>query len=133
MKKDKLFLFLIAIICLFILGYLSISALVNIRPIPTETISASGSVSPKITAQPLQGSLDPLTADLETLDTLPGVGPSTAQAFHDYLAQPGNTFYFPEDIMNVKGVGEKKWADILPYITLPALPDDSQSPLFPEE
>ena len=79
------------------------------------------------------GNIDPLTADLDLLDTLPGIGPSTAQAFHDYLRVPGNTFVFPEDITNVKGIGTKKLQDILPYISLPPLPAVSEAPLFPGE
>lgn len=62
--------------------------------------------------------INPNTADLETLCLLPGVGPVTAQAFHDELALNG-PFYYPEDILAVKGIGEKKLEKIRSLITLP--------------
>lgn len=48
------------------------------------------------------------TADIETLDTLPGVGPATAQAIVDDRTQNGS-FASIEDIMRVSGIGEKKF------------------------
>lgn len=133
MKKEKVLLFLIAIACFCVLVYLSVNAIVNFQPVETQHLTASASISPKPTTAPYTGNINPLTADLDTLDSLPGIGPSTAQAFHDYLSQPGNTFIFPEDLTNVKGIGAKKLQDILPYLFLPAPPVPSQSPLFPGE
>lgn len=130
MKKEKIFLSLIVAACFLILLYLFIGAVSNIRTVETKTLEASRTVAPKPTFAPYLGTINPLEADAETLDLLPGVGPSTAQAFEDYLSQPGNTFYFPEDITNVKGIGAKKLQDILPYITLPTPPMPSESPLF---
>ena len=48
------------------------------------------------------------TASVDDLDTLPGVGPSTAQAIVDDRAQNG-AFASIEDIMRVSGIGEKKF------------------------
>ena len=62
--------------------------------------------------------INPNTADLETLCLLPGVGKVTAQAFHDELALNG-AFHYPEDILSVKGIGEKKLEKIRFLITLP--------------
>ena len=64
------------------------------------------------------------------LRKLPGIGPATAQNYMDYLQQGGG-FFFPEDLKNVKGIGDKKAIDLLPYFhfTLPTLPPPS--PLFP--
>lgn len=133
MKKEKVLLFLIAVACFGILGYLSITALLDINLVETKTMTASDTVSEKLPIPYPQGDIDPSTADLETLDRLPGVGPATAQAFHDYLSQPGNAFYYPEDICNVKGIGEKKLEDIFPYLSMPTRPPITQTPLFPEE
>lgn len=51
------------------------------------------------------------TAGLEELQTLSGVGPSTAQAIIDDRTQNG-AFASIEDIMRVSGIGEKKFAKI---------------------
>lgn len=48
------------------------------------------------------------TASIDELDTLPGVGPSTAQAIVDDRTQNG-PFTSTEDLMRVSGIGEKKF------------------------
>ena len=57
------------------------------------------------------------TADVSQLTELPGVGESTAQAMIDERLTNG-PFYYPEDLMHVRGIGEKKlqafreWLDL---------------------
>ncbi len=57
------------------------------------------------------------TATVEQLTTLKGVGESTAQKIIDYRQQNGS-FKTIEDIKNVSGIGDKKYAAIKDSITV---------------
>ena len=56
-------------------------------------------------------------ASLEELDTLPGVGPATAQKILDYRAQKG-VFKTIEEIKEVSGIGEAKYSQIKDHISI---------------
>lgn len=55
------------------------------------------------------------TATLEELDALPGVGPSTAKNIIAYRESHGG-FAAPEEIMNVKRIGEKTFQKLKEFI-----------------
>lgn len=55
------------------------------------------------------------TATLEELDALPGVGPSTAKNIIAYRENHGG-FAAPEEIMNVKRIGEKTFGKLKEFI-----------------
>lgn len=55
------------------------------------------------------------SATAEELDTLPGVGPSTAATIIQDRETSG-PFYSIEDLMRVDGIGEKKFAKLKDYI-----------------
>lgn len=51
------------------------------------------------------------TATSEQLQTLPGIGPALAKTIIDYRAKTGK-FTKIEELLNVKGIGEKKFQQI---------------------
>jgi competence protein ComEA len=57
------------------------------------------------------------TADLSQLDTLPGIGPVTAQKILDYRTQNGQ-FKTIEEIMNVSGIGQAKFENMKDKISI---------------
>lgn len=57
------------------------------------------------------------TASADELQLLNGVGPSTANAIVDYREQNG-AFASVEDLVNIKGIGEKKVANLAEQVTV---------------
>jgi competence protein ComEA len=57
------------------------------------------------------------TATSEQLDTLPGVGPVTAQKILDWRAAHG-AFSSVDELLEVDGIGDKTLADLAPHVTL---------------
>ncbi|UDY24809.1 helix-hairpin-helix domain-containing protein [Nocardioides sp. Kera G14] len=57
------------------------------------------------------------TATAEQLDTLPGVGPVTAQSILDYRTQHGG-FGSVQELLDVDGIGEATLAKLEPHVTV---------------
>ena len=57
------------------------------------------------------------SAGLEELETLPGVGPVTAQAIISHREEAG-PFASLEDLLEVSGIGPATFAEIRPHVTL---------------
>jgi competence protein ComEA len=57
------------------------------------------------------------TADVALLETLPGVGPSTAKSIVAHR-QANGPFGKPEDLLDVRGIGEGKFADMKQFVTV---------------
>lgn len=57
------------------------------------------------------------TATLAELETLPGIGPVTAQAILDWRTEHGR-FSRVDELVEVSGIGEKTLADLAPLVTV---------------
>ena len=63
---------------------------------------------------PLNGSLNPNTANKQQLETIPGIGPSTAQKIID--ARLGQAFDTPNDLLSISGIGQRTLEKMQPYL-----------------
>jgi competence protein ComEA len=84
-------------------------------PSSSQPTSSAGSTSKF--KNPGDGVVNVNTADAAELQRLPGVGPSTAQKILEYRAQIGR-FSLPDQMMDVKGIGPKKFERMRPFISL---------------
>ena len=68
---------------------------------------------------PNQGAININTASAEELQRIPGIGPSMAARileFRQELQKQGGRFQAPEDLLQVSGIGEKKFEKMKAYI-----------------
>jgi competence protein ComEA len=59
------------------------------------------------------------TATVAQLESLPGIGKATAERILEYRQKNGS-FKKVEDLMNVRGVGEKSFLTLKPLVTVTA-------------
>jgi len=62
------------------------------------------------------------TATVDQLMTLPGIGRKTAELILEHRTRTGG-FKKIEELMNVKGIGEKSFLKIKPLVSAPPKPD----------
>jgi competence protein ComEA len=74
-----------------------------------QDIAAASSVVSDSTAPGVAGRVNINTADASSLESLPGVGPSTAKAIIAHR-QANGPFSTPEGLLEVKGIGDAKFA-----------------------
>ncbi|HRC85040.1 MAG TPA: helix-hairpin-helix domain-containing protein [Thermoanaerobaculia bacterium] len=65
---------------------------------------------------PAQGKVNVNTATAEQLTLLPRVGPALAERILDFRKENG-PFKKPEDLMLVRGIGQKSFELLAPYVT----------------
>lgn len=68
---------------------------------------------------PRAGAVNLNTATAAQLESLPGIGAKTAQRILEYRQKSGG-FKKLEELMNVKGIGEKSFLKLKPHITVSA-------------
>jgi competence protein ComEA len=59
------------------------------------------------------------SATVAQLEALPGIGKATAERIVEYRQKNGS-FKKPEDLMNVRGIGEKNFLKLKPLVTVGA-------------
>lgn len=91
--------------------------------LPSETATPSETTTPSETAaSPASGArIDLNSAAKETLMTLPGIGEVLAQRIVDYRAAHG-AFRSVSELMQIEGIGEKRYNAILEFITVEEAP-----------
>ncbi len=101
--------------CLLILGMI-VTSWPAARKAPAQ-FESKALTMPMVTPLPLQtsGTIGINTADAEDLQALPGVGETMAQNILDERAAHGS-FYYPEDLLTVRGIGEKKLSGLIPWL-----------------
>ncbi len=57
------------------------------------------------------------TATVEQLESLPGIGPTLAARIVEYRQKAGG-FKSVQEVVNVKGIGEKSFAKLQPHLTI---------------
>lgn len=74
------------------------------------------------TAASAKAALNLNTATLDQLEDLPGIGRATAERILEYRQKSGG-FKKIEELMNVKGIGEKSFLKLKPLIVVQAKTD----------
>ena len=102
-------------------AWFMILAIVAIAALPAAAQQkAAGSSSRAASAKPAATPAAPVnlnTATQAQLEALPGIGRKVAQRILEYRQKNGS-FKKVEDLMNVKGIGEKSFLKLKPVITI---------------
>jgi competence protein ComEA len=95
-------------------------AILAMALIASPSTSAAQGAKPAAASKARVTPAEPVNLNAATaaqLQTLPGVGASTAQRIVDYRQKNGS-FKKIEELMNVKGIGEKSFLKLKPLITV---------------
>ncbi len=84
------------------------------RPAPSGGAAADASAA---ASDPVGALVNLNTATAEQLDTLPGVGPVTAQKILEWRSAHG-AFSSVDELLEVDGIGEKTLSDLAPHVTV---------------
>jgi len=85
-------------------------------PAAAQASSAAAAAQPAASTKPV---LNLNAATVDQLETLPGIGRKTAERILEYRTKSGG-FKRIEDLMNVKGIGEKSFLKLKPLIAVKA-------------
>ena len=110
---------LLLVLCWVCIGLIvllqAIPAIYALRREPPALIAHTDDSYTRPPREIADAALDINLSPAEDFLTLPGIGPVYSQAIVEYREQVSR-FYFLEDIMNVKGIGEKRLESILLWL-----------------
>ena len=106
------------------LGALMIAGVMASAPVLAQDKPAA---KPAKTAAAPAGPVNLNTATQAQLETLPGIGAAAAKRIIEYREKNGK-FTKIEQLMNVKGIGEKSFLKLKPMITIGAAATEGSSP-----
>ena len=101
---------------MFVIGMLVASLVIGGAPACAQSEKAPTASKVRATAS---APVNLNSATAVQLQTLPGIGASTAQRILDYRQKNG-AYKKIEELMNVKGIGEKSFLKLKPLITVAA-------------
>jgi comEA protein len=106
-----------------LLSIVAIASLVIAQP---QRAAAQGKPSGRSSAKPAAtGTININAASVAELRTLPGIGAKTAERIVEYRQKNG-PFKKVEELMNVRGVGEKNFLKLKPQLTVGAAKTDHE-------
>jgi competence protein ComEA len=98
---------------------LLVAALAITLSVAAHTAAAQDAPARPATAAAAGAPVNLNSATAAQLEALPGIGKATAERIIEYRQKNGN-FKKPEDLMNVRGIGEKSFLKLKPLITVAA-------------
>jgi competence protein ComEA len=87
--------------------------------LPLDALARPQQAQPESTDAARAAAVNLNTATAVQLEALPGIGAKTAQRILEYRQKSGG-FKKIEELMNVKGIGEKNFLKLKPHITVGA-------------
>ena len=104
-----------------LLSIVSLSVFVIAQPSAANGAQAPSGTRSAAKPQPAAATININTASVKELDTLPGIGAKTAALIVEYRQKNG-PFKKIEELMNVRGVGEKSFLKLKPQLTVGTVP-----------